>query len=68
MGTLMISDAIGVDATMSPIYVHHGVSCATRHWSDIAELVQNSSHFKILMGTRFSMGSGEAKLVFHEMF
>ena len=46
MGTLMMSDAIGVDATMSPIYVHHEVSCAPRHWSDVAEQVQNSSHFK----------------------
>ena len=46
MGTLIMSDAIGVDAAMSPIYVHHEVSCAPRHWSDVAEQVQNSSHFK----------------------
>ena len=46
MGTLMMSDAIGGDATMSPIYVHHEVRCAPRHWSDVAEQVQNSSHFK----------------------
>ena len=46
MGTLMMSDAIRVDATMSPIYVHHEVSCSPRHWSDVAEQVQNSSHFK----------------------
>ena len=46
MGTLMMSNAIGVDATMSPIYVHHELSCAPRHWSDVAEQVQNSSHFK----------------------
>ena len=46
MGTLMMSDAIEVDATMSPIYVHHEVSCAPRHWSDVAEQVQNSSYFK----------------------
>ena len=42
----MISDAIGVDATMSPIYVHHKDICSPRHWSDVAEQVQNSSHFK----------------------
>ena len=41
-----MSDAIGVDAAMSPIYVHHEVSCVPRHWSDVAEQVQNSSHFK----------------------
>ncbi|MDC0954874.1 hypothetical protein OAR83_00050 [Alphaproteobacteria bacterium] len=41
-----MSDAIGVDAAMSPIYVHHEVSCAPRQWSDVAEQVQNSSHFK----------------------
>ena len=46
MGTLIMSDAIGVDAAMSPIYVHHEVSCVPRHWSDVAEQVQNSSHFK----------------------
>ena len=46
MGTFIMSDAIGVDATMSPIYVHHEVSCAPRHWSDVAEQIQNSSHFK----------------------
>ena len=46
MGTLMMSDAIGVDATMSPIYVHHEVSCAPRHWSDVAEQLQNPGHFK----------------------
>ena len=41
-----MSDVIGVDAAMSPIYVHHEVSCVPRHWSDVAEQVQNSSHFK----------------------
>ena len=46
MGTLMMSDAFGVDATMSPIYVHHEFSCAPRHWSDVAEQVQNSRYFK----------------------
>jgi hypothetical protein len=46
MGTLIMSDAIGVDAAMPPIYVHHEVSCAPRHWSNVAEQVQNSSRFK----------------------
>ena len=53
MGTLMMSDGIGADATMSPIYVHHEVSCAPRHWTDIAELVQISSHFKNSDGHAF---------------
>ena len=42
----MMSNAIGVDATMSQIYVHHEINCAPRHWSEVAEQVQNSSHFE----------------------
>ena len=41
-----MSNAIGVDATMSQIYVHHEINCAPRHWSEVAEQVQNSSHFE----------------------
>ena len=37
MGTFMMSDSIGVDATMSPIYVHHEVSCVPRHWLEVGE-------------------------------
>ena len=52
----MMSDAIGVDATMFPIYVHHEVSCSPRHWSDVAEQVQNSSHFKNADGNALLYG------------
>ena len=51
-----MSDAIGVDATMSQIYVHHEISCAPRHWSEVAEQVQNSSHFENSDGNAFLYG------------
>ncbi len=52
----MMSDAIGVDANMSPIYVHHEISCAPRHWSEVAQKIQNSSHFKNSDETSFLYG------------
>ncbi|MDA9641644.1 hypothetical protein N9T26_01990 [Alphaproteobacteria bacterium] len=54
--TFMMPNAIGVDAAMSPIYVHHEVSCAPRHWSDVAEQIQNSSYFKNSDGHAFLYG------------
>jgi hypothetical protein len=64
----MMSDAIGVDATTSPIYVVIRISA--HH--DIGQTLPNRFKIpaisKILMGTHLSMESGEAKLVFHEMF
>ena len=64
----MMSNAIGVDATISQIYVHHEINCAPRHWSEVAEQVQNSSQFENADGDAFLYGSGEAKLVFPAMF
>ena len=52
----MMSNAIGVDATMSQIYVHHEINCAPRHWSEVAEQVQNSSHFENADGNAFLYG------------
>ena len=52
----MMSNAIGVDATMSQIYVHHEINCAPRHWSEVAEQVQNSSHFKNADGNALLYG------------
>ena len=52
----MMSNAIGVDATMSQIYVHHEINCAPRHWSEVAEQVQNSSHFENADGDAFLYG------------
>lgn len=52
----MMSDAIKVDATMSQIYVHHEISCVPRHWSEVAEQVQNSSHFINSDGNAFLYG------------
>ena len=51
-----MSGAIGVDATMSQIYVHHEISCAPRHWSEVAEQVQNSSYFKNADGNASLLG------------
>ena len=51
-----MSDAIGVEATMSQIYVHHEVSCAPRHWSEVAEQIQKSSHFGNSDGQAFLYG------------
>jgi len=51
-----MSGAIGVDATISQIYVHHEICCAPRHWFDVAEQVQNSSHFKNTDGNAFLYG------------
>ena len=52
----MTSDAIGVDATMSQMYVHHEIRCAPRYWSEVAEQVQNSSHFENADGNAFLYG------------
>jgi len=52
----MMSNAIGVDATMSQIYVHHEINCAPRHWSEVAEQVQNSSQFENADGDAFLYG------------
>ena len=41
---------------MSQIYVHHEISCAPRHWLDVAEQVKNSSHFKNSDGNAFLYG------------
>ncbi|MDC1408194.1 hypothetical protein N8524_07695 [Candidatus Puniceispirillum sp.] len=51
-----MSDAIRIDATMFQIYVHHEISCVPRHWSEVAEQVQNSSHFKNSDGHAFLYG------------
>mgnify|MGYP006906262603 FL=1 len=51
-----MSDAVGVEATMSKIYVHHEVSCAPRHWSEVAEQIQKSSHFRNSDGQAFLYG------------
>ncbi|MDP4924750.1 MAG: hypothetical protein NWR44_02795 [Alphaproteobacteria bacterium] len=56
MGSFTMSGAIGVDATISQIYVHHEICCAPRHWFDVAEQVQNSSHFKNTDGNAFLYG------------
>jgi hypothetical protein len=64
----MMSDAIGVDAT-SPRFTFITRSVA-RH--DIGQMLLNRFKIpaisKILMETLFFMESGEAKLVFQEMF
>ena len=68
MGTLMMSDAIGVDAKMSQFTFIMRLAA----YHDIGQTLPNRFKIpaisKILIGTRLSMGSGEAKLVFHEMF
>ena len=51
-----MSDAVGVEATMSKIYVHHEVSCAPRHWLEVAEQIQKSSHFRNSDGQAFLYG------------
>ena len=51
-----MSGAIGVDATISQIYVHHEICCVPRHWFYVAEQVQNSSHFKNTDGNAFLCG------------